>query len=365
MAGSTAVAVLATALWNKLLRAPASAVAPGGDSGGDSGVASPAADLSGRRAAGRPAWVGRATDPGPAAGVSPVVLRGPVAPPARPGRIVGPATRLPDTYLLFDEAVLGAVQHGRDIRVRGPAGAVARRPARVWWREVLRWLAARPDLSLAITALDPLGPGARAAAAVEPGTGVVSRSGTRVRVGTFALPDLVRGPGVVSAQAAAAACSRALAAGPVTVGAVPTDGGRWRRRVVLVGLHEALCRLGVDPRTYRGLRLTERLIETAVRAVEEAAVARGSDGEPPLGRPWPTAVCDVARLRRGRLTVLSPFEFLPANGDRTREWLDLLPAVRLVDAVGWRRPRRLRGCGIEELATLYRLTWAARRAGSA
>jgi hypothetical protein len=73
---------------------------------------------------------------------------------------------------------------------------------------------------------------------------------------------------------------------------------------------------------------------------------------------------DVARLRRGRLSVLSPFEFLPANGEDARRWLDLLPAIRLVDAVSWRRPRRLRGCGPEELAALYRLTWAVRRARS-
>ena len=355
MAGSTAVVALATALWNKLLRAPASAVAPR--------AAPPEADLPGCGARGSPARVRRPTAPGPAAGVSPVVLRGPVAPPGRPGRIVGPATRLPDTYLLFDEAVLGAVQHGREIRVRGPAGAVAQRPARGWWREVLRWLAARPDVSVAITALDPLGPGARAAAAVEPGTGVVSRSGTRVRVGRLALPDLVPGPGVVSSQAAAVACARALGGGHADADANPPDAGRWRRRVVLVDLHAALCRLGVDPRAYRGLRLTERLIETAVRAVDEAA---GSpDGAPLPGRPWPAAVCDAARLRRGRLTVLSPFEFLPANGDPAREWLDLLPAIRLVDAVAWRRPRWLRGCGIEELAILYRLTWAARRGRSA
>ena len=144
----------------------------------------------------------------------------------------------------------------------------------------------------------------------------------------------------------------------------PLDGGRCR--VVLTGLHPAFRRLGVRPERYAGLRLAERLIESAVTALERAADGRLAGDAPnrPATPGWPAMATDVARLRRGRLSVLSPFEFLPANGEDARSWLDLLPAIRLVDAVSWRRPRRLRGCGPEELAALYRLTWAVRRARS-
>ena len=113
------------------------------------------------------------------------------------------------------------------------------------------------------------------------------------------------------------------------------------------------------------------LIRSQGKRLGLAALERAADGRTGVGSPnrpatpgWPAMATDVARLRRGRLSVLSPFEFLPANGEDARRWLDLLPAIRLVDAVSWRRPRRLRGCGPEELAALYRLTWAVRRARS-
>jgi hypothetical protein len=135
---------------------------------------------------------------------------------------------------------------------------------------------------------------------------------------------------------------------------------------MLTGLHPALCRLGVRPDRYAGLRLAERLVESAVIALERAAARRRGDSgpDPDVATGWPAMATDVARLRRGRLSVLSPFEFLPADGENARRWLDLLPAIRLVDAVSWRRPRRLRGCGPNELAALYRLTWAVRRTRS-
>lgn len=348
MAGTTAVAGLATALWNKLLKTPVPAVAPRVHPQPVPGprLPSPAAAPS--------------ADPSPAATV---VLRGPIAPPARPGRIVGPAPRLPDTFILLDETVLAAIQHDRTVMVHAPGGRSASEGARVWWRHTLRWLTARRDLSLALTALDPLGPGQRACAAVEPWTGLVSRDGTRSRHGCLDLRDLVRGPGSVSEVAAARAADRALNA---FAGHRPAPAGA-RLRIVLVRLHPALRRLGVQPARYAGLRLTERLIRTACRALEEAlarrpALAGATRAEP---RPWPSLTCDLARLRRGRLTVLSPYEFLPPSGEDTRAWIDLLPAIRLVDAVGWRRPRALPGCGPEELAALYRLTWAVRRAGGA
>jgi hypothetical protein len=203
---------------------------------------------------------------------------------------------------------------------------------------------------------------------VEPGTGVVSRSGTRACTASLALTALVSGHGRVSERAARVAAAGALARLDATISAAGDCGaGRCRRRVVFRELYPALRRLGVEPRAYRGLQLTERLLAAACAAVEAAMAAH--DGhrhgpDPAPGRPWPTVACDVARLGRGRVTVLSPFEFLPIDGNRSRCWLDLLPAIRLVDAVGWRRPRRATGCGADELAVLYRLTWAARRARS-
>lgn len=344
MAGTAAFAGRATVWWNRLFRTPASAVAPG----------APATPGDARRSR---SHRGRSLAE-PASGAAPVVLHGPVAVPARPGRLVGPAGRLPDTFILLDEAAMSAIQHGGEVSVRGPGGALTRRSARRWWRELLRWLVARADLSVALSGLDPLGPGVRAGAAVEPATGLVSRSGTRVRVVGLPLTELVTGPGQVSRRAASAAALRVL-------GAVVTDPGaaRCRQRVVLRALHPALCRLGVEPGAYRGLRLTERLLATACRAVEDAAEASARPGgEPEEAGSWPLPARDMARLRRGRLTVISPFEFLPADGADARAWLDLLPAIRVVDAVGWRRPRGLRGCGPDELAVLYRLTWAVRRA---
>ncbi len=362
MAGTTAVAGLATALWRKLLKAPAAVVAPRGTEP----TVRPASDRATRPP-------GPCRDPGTngaaaPAGVAPVVLRGPVAPPSGRATTAGAPRGAPDTYLLLDETVLGAVQRGLVVPVRGPAGAVEARPARDWWREALDWLSDRPDLSLALTALDSLGPGARACTAVEPGTGVVSRSGTRACAVPLPLTALVAGRGRVSERAARVAAAGALARLDAAVAAAGDLGARrCRRRVVLRELYPALWRLGVEPRAYRGLQLTERLLAAACAAVEAAMAARDDHGrgsDPAPGRPWPTVACDMARLGRGRVTVLSPFEFLPVDGDRPRPWLDLLPAIRLVDAVGWRRPRRATGCGADELAVLYRLTWAARRARS-
>ena len=42
---------------------------------------------------------------------------------------------------------------------------------------------------------------------------------------------------------------------------------------------------------------------------------------------------DMVRWQRGRLSVLSPFAFLPPDGEDARAWLDLLPAGHR----GWSR----------------------------
>jgi hypothetical protein len=344
MAGTTVVAGLATAVWKKLSKAPVPAVAPR-EAGHDETSGAAQARYAERDA------------PGPAAGA--VVLRGPVSPPERPGRLVGAAGRVPDVYLLMDEAVLRSVQYDGDVVVRSPGGGTTIEPARRWWRRTLLWMTARPDVSLALTALDPMGPGPRSATAVEPGTGLVSRSATRARAEGLDLRRLVDGVGTISEAAAEAAAGdivRRLPAG--AGGACP-----YRHRIVLRHLQPALVRLGVRPDRYRGLRLAETLVRSASRALDSAlSGAPPCDGSnAPDPRPWPALAGDMARLRRGRLTVLSPFEFLPPDGDDARCWLDLLPAIRHVDGVAWRRPRRLPGCGPEELAALYRLTWAARR----
>lgn len=346
MAGTAAVAGLATALWKKLIGAPVPAAAPregpsAGDAGGGSGQDPGPA---------RPMAAPDALPPPPA--VAPVVLRGPVAVPAAAGAPGAADAPLPDAYLLLDEAVMAAVQRDLTVAVRLPGGGRLRRPARQWWREALHWLVARPDLSIALTALDPLGPGHRACTAIEAATGIVSRPGTRSRLATFDLGALVAAPGRISEGAAASAAARALA-GLARGGTARLP---CRRRVHLTGLHPALRRLGVDPRAYRGLRLTESLLAAACRALDAAADAGAA-----APRRWPDPAGDMARLGRGRLSVLSPFAFLPPAGGDARIWLDLLPAMRVVDAVGWRRPRGCPDCGVAELAALYRLTWAVRR----
>ena len=346
MAGTTAVAGLAAALWSRLSKVQVPAVAPRVDSA-VTAAAPPVAFGErpyDRRAAART-----------------VVLRGPIEPPERPGRLIGGAHRVPDTFVLVDEDVLAAVQHDREIPVRGPGGSVRTDSARAWWRRMLLWLTARRELSLALTALDPLGPGQRACVAVEPGSGLVSRSGVRARTAWLDLRRLVEAPGRLSSEVAHRVARDALRGLGGAGAKAPVEGGR--SRVMLTGLHPALRRLGVRPDRYPDLRLAERLLESAVIALERAEAERlGVSGSAPDVTPgWPAMATDVARLRRGRLSVLSPFEFLPANGENARSWLDLLPAIRLVDAVSWRRPRRLRGCGPDELAALYRLTWAVRR----
>ena len=357
MAGSTAVAGLATFLRQRWFAGSTPAVDPGWPGTRTAPPAqSPPGSRTGTCASGETPGAARAVD-------VPVILAGALRPPGPDGRHSTLPRRHPDVYCLLDEHALAQVQRGESIRVRSRAERIETMDARVWWRRTLHWMVRHQTLSLALAGLDPYGPGLRASVAVEPRTGVVSRRGTRARIAVLDLELVVNRPGQIDEDAARRAAARIAekAIGARADCAVGPAGTRWR--VLLGNLHRALRRLGVHPGRYKGLKLSERLLATACQAIGEAfdPAPASSDRPGPGLRPWPALAGDMARLQRGRLSVVSPFAFLPPDGHDARAWLDLLPAIRLVDAVGWRRPRGLPGCGWRELEALYRLTWAARR----
>jgi len=369
MAGSTAVASLASFLRQRWFAGSTPAVDPGRREVPP--LSAPLADKSKTPPGAVPETCAPDATGDPARLVDvPVILTGALRPPGPGSGLSAPRRRSPDVYCLLDEHALAQVQRGESIRVRSRPARVETMAARVWWRRTLIWMVRHQSLSLALAGLDPYGPGLRACVAVEPRTGVVSRRGTRARIAVLNLELLVNRPGQVDEDAARRAAAR-IAGELIEAREAGADraagslGPRWR--VSFGNLHPALRRLGVHPGRYRGLKLSERLLATASQAIGEAfdrAPPRADRPGPGL-RPWPALAGDMARLKRGRLSVLSPFSFLPPDGEDARAWLDLLPAIRLVDAVGWRRPRGLPGCGWRELEALYRLTWAARRGAGA
>lgn len=319
------------------------------------------------------AGIVRAPDYDPGAGCPPTVIRGPVD--LRVAGGVRDQARRREVYVLLNERTLEAVQQGDKIGLPGPDAARTRRvDARNWWRELMDWMATTPEASLAMAGLADESPPRAKGAVIDPLLGRVTRPEAAAVVLHVDVARLVSDDGQVSVGGIRQHLRDAVRLADDLIGVIgwPTPAHRrdaaTRRRVCLnlAGLFDAMERLGVDPRCYRGLcKLRELLGEICTSALAAsaqlarergpcrgaAAGAFGRDGHP-FARP---------RVRHAQLTCVSPFEFLPPDRNAARAYIDLLPVIGLPDSVSWRRPRAAPRLHADELAALYRLTWATRR----
>jgi hypothetical protein len=321
----------------------------------DSGVAmgARAAETSGKT------W---GTNDGPV----PVVIRKPVDPDSMGTNPYRGSRAGADIYFLIDESVLGHVQTGARLTVRSPGSLGPRRVnARDWWSRFVGWMSQHAGVSLAIAGMEENAPTTAAGAMVDPVLGQLTKPGAAAVVLDLDLSRLVN-RGCLE-RTLAAEIVPALVRFADNLGHLKNALTRRLLRINLGRVFPAMEMMGVDPRTYGGLQKVEGLIGEVCQLASASSMALAAERGPCQGTdmaPHRLAGHPFAEpaLRNSQLTSLSPYAFLPPDRERHRVYLDLLPAIRLTDSVGWRRPADIPVIDAADLAVLYRLTWAVRRA---
>jgi hypothetical protein len=330
----------------------------------DSGVAmgARAAETSGKT------W---GTNDGPV----PVVIRKPVDPDSMGTNPYRGSRAGADIYFLIDESVLGHVQTGARLTVRSPGSLGPRRVnARDWWSRFVGWMSQHAGVSLAIAGMEENAPTTAAGAMVDPVLGQLTKPGAAAVVLDLDLSRLVN-RGCLERTLAAEIVPALVRFADNLLCACnwPSQGhlkNALTRRLLRINLGRvfpAMEMMGVDPRTYGGLQKVEGLIGEVCQLASASSMALAAERGPCQGTdmaPHRLAGHPFAEpaLRNSQLTSLSPYAFLPPDRERHRVYLDLLPAIRLTDSVGWRRPADIPVIDAADLAVLYRLTWAVRRA---
>jgi hypothetical protein len=308
-------------------------------------------------------------------GPAPVIVRGPVEPDSIAVSGIRGSNRTPDVYFLLNESVLGQIQSGSAVTVQLPGRAGSRRvDARDWWLRFMQWMSLHTGASLAIAGLEDRAPTAAGTAMVDPFLGQLTRPGAAAVVLDLDLSRLVNDNGLERGlmEETVPALVR-FADNLLCTSNWPTPlhlkNAVTRRllRLNLGGVFPAIDKMGVDPQSYKGLQKVESLIGEVSQLASASSMALAAERGPCLGSartPLHVAghLFSEPELRNGQLTSISPFAFLPPDRERHRAYLDLLPAIRLTDCVGWRRPLATAAVDAADLAVLYRLTWAVRRA---
>jgi hypothetical protein len=312
----------------------------------------------------------------PGNGPTPVVVRGPVEPNSIETDGICDRSRTPDIYFLLNESVLGLVQSGSAVTVKSPGNSRSRRvDAREWWLRFMNWLSLHTDASLAIAGLEERSPTKATTAMIDPFLGQLTRPGTAAVVLDLDLARLVNNNRGLerSLMAEIVPTLVRLADNLLCASRWPTPlhlkNAVTRRmlRLNLGGVFRATEKLGVNPTSYKGLQKVEGLIGEVSKLASASSMTLAAERGPclvPAHSPLHVAghLFSEPERRNGQLTSISPFAFLPPDRDRHRAYLDLLPAIRLTDCVGWRRPSAVEPVDAADLAVLYRLTWAVRRA---
>ena len=308
-------------------------------------------------------------------GLSPVIVRGPVELDSIGMSEIRDSMRTPDIYFLLNESVLGQIQSGSAVKVQLPGRSGSRRvDARDWWLRFMKWMSLNSNASLAIAGLEDRAPTTAETAMVDPFLGQLTRPGTAAVVLDLDLSRLVNGNGLKRSlmEEIVPALVR-FADNLLCTSNWPTPlhlkNAVTRRllRLNLGSVFQAIDKIGANPQSYKGLQKVEGLIGEVSQLASASSMALAAERGPCLGSA--RAALHVAGhlfsepgLRNGQLTSISPFAFLPPDRERHRAYLDLLPAIRLTDCVGWRRPLAALAVDAADLAVLYRLTWAVRRA---
>ncbi|MGI9264796.1 MAG: hypothetical protein ACR2QU_07695 [Gammaproteobacteria bacterium] len=312
---------------------------------------------------------------GPGDGPAPIVIRKPVDPDSMRMNPYRERKSVADIYFLIDESVLGCVQTGARLTVRLPGDPGTRRvDARDWWIRFIGWMSQQSRVSIAIAGLEERAPTKAFSAMIDPYLGQLTKPGDAAVVLDLDLSRLVNRRGFERTLAAEVvpalvrfADNLLCACNWPSPAHVKNAVTRRLLRINLTRVFPAIDKLGVNPRTYGGLQKVERLIGEVCQLASAYSMALAAERGPcqdTVSPPHRLAGHPFAEpaLRNSQLTSLSPYAFLPPDRERHRAYLDLLPAIRLVDNVGWRRPTDLGSMDAADLAVLYRLTWAVRRA---
>ena len=312
----------------------------------------------------------------PGNGPAPVVVRGPVEPDSIEINGIRDSSRTPDVYFILDESVLGQVQSGSAVTVQLPGRAGSRRvDARDWWLRFMKWMSLHTDASLAIAGLEDRSPTTASTVMVDPFLGQLTGPGTAAVVLDLDLSRLVNDNRGLERSLIAEIVPALVrfADNLLCTSNWPTPlhlkNAVTRRllRLNLGGVFRAIDKMGVDPKSYKGLQKVEGLIGEVSQLASASSMTLAAERGPCLDSALPPQRVaghpfSEPELRNSQLTSISPFAFLPPDRDRHRAYLDLLPAIRLTDCVGWRRPPAMSTVDASDLAVLYRLTWAVRRA---